>query len=110
MCCRSNFIVILLKELLCQQIEETYTQEAILAGDREQVLRERLEEIQNKTASAVEANQQTRQQVESLQEQVRTATQQRDQALHNFQVRTPKHLQFEFFLFGCILSSSRIVN
>ena len=58
----------------------------MLSNEREQALRERLEHIQSKTASAVEANQLSKQQLESLQEQVRSATQQRDQALHNFQV------------------------
>ena len=58
----------------------------MLSNEREQGLRERLEQIQSKNASAAEANELSKQQLESLQEQVRTATQQRDQALHNFQV------------------------
>lgn len=68
------------------QVEEAYTQEAVLASDREQSLRERLEQLQNRSASVKEASEQSKQQVESLQEQLRSMTSQRDQAVQQFQV------------------------
>ncbi|CAK8680212.1 unnamed protein product [Clavelina lepadiformis] len=76
------------------QVEETYTQEAVLSREREDTLRSRLGQIENRNATALEANEHSKQQVESLQEQIRSTVQQRDQAIHNYQLAKEQSSQY----------------
>nr|CAB3267251.1 thyroid receptor-interacting protein 11 [Phallusia mammillata] len=90
------------------QVEETYTQEAVLASDREQAVRKQLEQIQNRTASVQEASEQSKQQVESLQEQLRGMGAQRDKAVQNFQLSQEQSSQYAAALQQLQLAAERM--
>ncbi|XP_060938568.1 thyroid receptor-interacting protein 11 [Limanda limanda] len=63
------------------EIEDSYTREALAAGDRESELRRRVAMLATSSSAVENASQQASMQVESLQEQLSGAVKQRDDAL-----------------------------
>ncbi|XP_034431885.1 thyroid receptor-interacting protein 11 isoform X2 [Hippoglossus hippoglossus] len=63
------------------EIEDSYTREALAAGDRESELRKRVAMLASSSSAVENASQQASMQVESLQEQLSGAVKQRDDAL-----------------------------
>ncbi|XP_062253174.1 thyroid receptor-interacting protein 11 [Platichthys flesus] len=63
------------------EIEDSYTREALAAGDRESELRKRVAMLATSSSAVENASQQASMQVESLQEQLSGAVKQRDDAL-----------------------------
>uniref|UniRef100_H2ZPI8 GRIP domain-containing protein n=1 Tax=Ciona savignyi TaxID=51511 RepID=H2ZPI8_CIOSA len=76
------------------QVEETYTQEALLSEEREQDLRTRLEQTHTRGLASREENQQWKQQIESLHEQLRVMMTHRDQAVQKCQLLQEQSTQY----------------